>query len=240
MALNAIPGFSLPSGAQLCLSCSRPRASGTGSRDYSEAHFVRGGRPGGRVDRKAYTAADITVLSFEEAVRKRPGMYFRTGPESPDLPTSILLEVVYDALHPADGGHRQVDVEVTADLRFTVTADQPPDLDDLGEPKPGLYGSLIGKSRWALAAAAALSTRTHIEIWADGRGWRQELTGTIPARPEPFTASAQADGTRVTFDLSSAFLPAGAVISTSRACKLRCVNIFELSAFTWCYFSLPG
>jgi hypothetical protein len=25
-----------------------------------------------------------------------------------------------------------------------------------------------------------------------------------------------------------------------RACKLRCVNVFELSAFSCCYLSLPG
>jgi len=180
------------------------------------------------LDREAYiySAADITLLSFEEAVRKRPVMYFGAGSASPDLPTSILRGVINDALHPVGGGHRRADAEVTADLRFTVTDDQLPDLDHLGEPRPGFYGSLIGKTRWALAAAAALSTRTLIEVRAGGRGWRQELTGTAPDRPEPFTASGQADGTRVTFDLSTAFLGPGAVLSTSpeqlRPCGLSC------------------
>lgn len=165
--------------------------------------------------RKAYSAADITVLSFEEAVRKRPGMYFAAEPDSPDLPTSILQGVINDALHAAGGGHRPVDVEIAADLSFTVTDDQALDLDDLGEPKPGFYGSLIGKSRWALAAAAALSTSTLIEVRAGGRGWRQELAETAPVPPETFTASGQADGTRIAFDLDPAFLAPGAVISTS-------------------------
>src|SRR5579862_4633869 len=133
-------------------------------------------RAGGHMDRKAYSAASITVLSFDEAVRKRPGMYFGAGPESPDLPTGILQAVTNDALHAVGGGtHRLVNVDVTADLCFTVTDDQPPDLDDLGQPKPGFYGSLISWSRWALAAAAAFSTRTLIEVHAGGQGWRQEL-----------------------------------------------------------------
>jgi DNA gyrase/topoisomerase IV subunit B len=166
------------------------------------------------MDRKPCTAADLTVLSFEVAVRKRAGMYLPAEPGSLGLPTGILQGVIGDALHAADGGHRPVDVEITAGLRFSVTNDQPPDLDDPGEPKPGFYGSLIGRSR-VLAAAAALSTRTLIEVRAGGRGWRQELTGTTPARPEPFTASGQADGTRVTFDLDPALLAPGAHIPTS-------------------------
>jgi hypothetical protein len=167
------------------------------------------------LDRKAYSAANITVLSFEDAVRKRPGMYFAAGPESPDLPTGVLRAVIGDALHAPNGDHHHVDVEVAGDLRFTVADDQPPDLNDLGRPKPGFYESLISQKRWALAAAAALSTRTLIEVRADGQGWRQELTGTTPAPPEPFTASGQASGTRATFDISAAFIAPGAVISTS-------------------------
>jgi DNA gyrase/topoisomerase IV subunit B len=42
------------------------------------------------MDREPYTAAHITLLSFEEAVRKRTGMYFAVALDSPDLPTSIL------------------------------------------------------------------------------------------------------------------------------------------------------
>jgi hypothetical protein len=168
------------------------------------------------MDRDDYTAAHITVLSFEEAVRKRTGMYFAVAPDSPDLPASILRCVAEDALHPASGGrHCTVDVEVTADLCFTVTDDQPLSLDDLGEPKPGFYDSLLDRRRWTLAAAAALSSRTLIEVRASGRGWRQELTGTAPARPEPFAAPGEADGTRVTFELDAAFLVPCAVIPTS-------------------------
>lgn len=140
------------------------------------------------MDREAHSAASATVRSFEDSVRKRTGMYFAAGWESPDLPTCILRAVIGDALHALNGDHHHVDVEVVGDLRFTVADDQPPDLNDLGQPKPGFYESLISQRRWALAAAAALSTRTLIEVRADGQGWRQELTGTTPMPPEPFTA----------------------------------------------------
>jgi hypothetical protein len=180
------------------------------------------------MDREVYTAAHITVLSFEEAVRKRTGMYFAVAPDSPDLPTNILRGVIEDALHLVGGGHCTVDIEVTADLRFTVADDQPLSLDDLGEPKPGFYDSLLDKRRSALAAAAALSSRTLIEIRASGRGWRQELTGTTLTIPETFAAPGEADGTRVTFELDAGFLAPGAVISTSpeqlRAWDIGCAR----------------
>ena len=78
------------------------------------------------MDRRAYSAADITVKSFEEVVRQRPGMYFGAESDSPNLPAIILQVVTGDALHAADGSHRPVDVEVTGDLCFTVTDEHPP------------------------------------------------------------------------------------------------------------------
>jgi hypothetical protein len=93
--------------------------------------------------------------------------------------------------------------------------DRPPTLDDLDEPEPGFCRSLLDKSRWALAAAVALSSRTLIEVRAGGRGWRQELTRTAPTLPEPFAAPGEANGTRVTFELDAAFLAPGAIVSTS-------------------------
>jgi hypothetical protein len=115
------------------------------------------------------------VVTFEEAVRKRPGMYFGAGRESIELPTCILQSVVDNALHgvPGDHGHGPVAVEVTADLRFTVADGQAADLDSRGERMPGYYGSVIGPRRWALAAAVAFSTRTLIEIRVGGRGRRR-------------------------------------------------------------------
>jgi hypothetical protein len=39
-----------------------------------------------------YTAADLTVLEFDQSVRRRPGMYFGADPH---LATSILTKLTY-------------------------------------------------------------------------------------------------------------------------------------------------
>lgn len=164
---------------------------------------------------KIYTAADIKVVSFEESVRKRTGMYFAVAPDSPDLPTNIVRGVINDALHPVgDGPHHTVDIEITTDLRFTVSDDQPPACDDAGEPAPGFYGSLIDKRRWALAATAALSSHALVEVRVGGRAWRQEFNGATPSPVEPFTATDEGDGTRATFHLDADFIAPGAVITS--------------------------
>lgn len=120
-------------------------------------------------------------------------------------------------------------MEISGDLRFAVTDDQLPALDGFCEPESGFYGSLLSQSRWMLAAAAALGSRTLVEIRVGGRGWRQELTGTAPSRPVPFDAPGEASGTRVTFELDAAFLTPAAIISTSAGQwparqRLRCVR----------------
>lgn len=191
------------------------------------------------MDREAYSAEHITVLSFEEAVRKRTGMYFAVAPDSPVLPTNILRGVIRDALHLAGGGHCTVVAEITSDLGFTVADDQLPSLGDLSEPERGFYGALIARNRWTLAAAAALSFRTLIEVRADGRGWRQELTGTAAALPEPFDAPGEADGTRAAFELDGGFFAPGAAISTSpeqlrawEADCARCAGVPRAGAVT--------
>lgn len=54
----------------------------------------------GAVER--YTADQIQVITFEEHVRARPAMYFRVGKDSPELPTEVLQQVVWDALHHSE------------------------------------------------------------------------------------------------------------------------------------------
>ncbi|SOE07494.1 hypothetical protein [Streptomyces sp. Ag109_G2-15] len=44
----------------------------------------------------------------------------------------------------------------------------------------GYHGALLGPERWTGAAAAALGTRTVVEVWRDGHGVRQELAGIRP------------------------------------------------------------
>lgn len=72
-----------------------------------------------------YSAADITVLEFDESVLKRPGMYFGVALDDPRLPTKLLEAAAGHALHPATRvaeAHSLVSViEILGDTRFRVT-----------------------------------------------------------------------------------------------------------------------
>ncbi|MEU7857844.1 hypothetical protein [Nonomuraea sp. NPDC049141] len=155
-----------------------------------------------------YTAADITVIEFDESVRKRPGMYFRVGLDNPRLPTEILSTVASHILHPTAGvaeSHTLSGlIEVLGDLRLRVTLDEPPAWQDT--PALGYYDSLLGFNWWSLATVAALCERTSVEMWRDGQGFRQELAGIRPLaaveRFDPYPGS----GMRVTFMLDVGIL----------------------------------
>ncbi len=157
----------------------------------------------GSVER--YTADQIQVLTFEEHVRARPAMYFRVGRDSPELPTEVLQQVIWDALHHRDGTHGQISVEIGSDLNFTVEDDQRRIAVEHGRPVPGFFGSLIDKERWAPAAAAALSVCTVVEVWLDGRGYRQELDGTTAIGAWEEFATSKPCGTRTTFHLDPSY-----------------------------------
>ncbi|MGC4895370.1 hypothetical protein [Micromonospora sp. DT31] len=98
-----------------------------------------------------YSAATITVLDFDDSVRKRPGLYFGVGREDPRLATRVLLAVVTHAFHPATrvaASHTpDVVAEITADLAFSVTDDQADVLTGQGLPKLGYYDSLLTSDR---------------------------------------------------------------------------------------------
>ncbi|MEU5170589.1 hypothetical protein [Streptomyces mutomycini] len=153
------------------------------------------------------------VMTFGESVRSRPDIYFRVGRDSPELPTEVLQTVVWDAMHRRDGSHGRVAVEISSDLGFTVEDDRLRTADDLGRPLPGFYGSLLDHARWAPAAAAALSSRTVIEVWLEGRGYRQELVGSQPVGPWEEFAAPAANGTRTTFQLDPAYCAPGEAIA---------------------------
>ncbi|MFJ5274756.1 hypothetical protein [Streptomyces sp. NPDC088358] len=159
-----------------------------------------------------YTPDQLRVIAFEEHVRARPAMYFRVERDSPELPTEVLQQVVWDALHRRDGTHGQINIEITSDLSFTVEDDRLHSADEQRRPLPGFYESLLDKDRWAPAAAAALSVCTVIEVWLDGHGYRQELAGAVPAGAWEECPARRPDGTRTTFHLDpSYFGPGGAI-----------------------------
>lgn len=107
----------------------------------------------------------------------------------------------------------RIRAEVSGDLAFAVEDDRADALDGLGSARPGYHGSLLGPERWVSAAAAAVCSRTVVEVWRDGRGLRQELAGLRPlTEPREVDAPAGA-GTRVRFELAGAYFGDGRVIT---------------------------
>ncbi|MEU9202712.1 hypothetical protein [Streptomyces sp. NPDC048332] len=167
---------------------------------------------------KTYDAADIQVLEFDDAVRASPGMYFGAAQGDPALATKVLCRVVGHSLHPAVSVARphslRVIVEISADLTFSVADDHVDPLDGHGKPRLGYYGSLLGNDRWLSAAAAAVSSHAVVEVWREGRGFRQELHRLRPAgAPEEFEA-APGSGTRVSFELDPAYFGSDSAITS--------------------------
>jgi DNA gyrase/topoisomerase IV subunit B len=172
-----------------------------------------------------YTAADIQVVAFEESVRNRPAMYFRCARTNPALPAEVVRTVVGDAPTERADGPARVRVVVETDHRFTVTDNAiPTNLDPDGRPSPGFYGSLLPRRRWPLAAAAALSSRTWIEIRTSSQSWSQELHGTTPVGPPQTGGPADTPGTRVTFELDATYFAPGATLPKDMVTLLNTVD----------------
>ncbi|MER6121041.1 hypothetical protein [Streptomyces sp. NPDC001743] len=145
------------------------------------------------------------MITFEEHVRACPAVYFRVGKDSPELPTEILQQVVWDALHHGDGAHGQISVEIGSGLSFTVEDDHPRTADEQGRPLTGFFDSLLDKGRWAPAAAAVLSVRTVVEVRLGGRDYRQELAGATPVGAWEEFGTSRLSGTRTTFHLDASY-----------------------------------
>lgn len=163
-----------------------------------------------------YSADDITVLEFDAAVLRRPGMYFGVGLDDPRLLAMVLSAVARHALHPATSVAAEhslsVLIDIFGNLRFRLTMDQPHAWRDA--PPAGYFDSLLGPEWWLLAAVATLCTETSVEMWSNGRGFHQELGGLRPlAAPRAFTPPG-GSGTRITFTLNPDHLPPGSAFPT--------------------------
>jgi hypothetical protein len=163
-----------------------------------------------RVTEHSYDAADITVLEFDAAVRKRPGMYFGVGPGNPKLPTHLICAVGRHVLHPATsvaGEHTLHGlIKITSDSSLTISMDQAHTWEPPGAPALGYFGSLLGPEWWLLAAAAAVSSQVSVEMWHAGRGLRQVHTGIRPLTAPQEFHPPQGSGTRVNFAFDPAYV----------------------------------
>ncbi len=166
----------------------------------------------------AYDAADIEVIEFDAAVRRRPGMHFGVEPENPKLPANLLCAVGRHVLHPATSVAENHTLrgllEITSDSSFTISMDQPHAWHDPGTPVLGYYGSLLGPEWWLLAAAAALSGQVTVEMWGAGRGLRQVHTGIRPRTAPREFRPPQGSGTRVSFTFDPAYVGPHFVLPT--------------------------
>ncbi|WP_223190911.1 hypothetical protein [Nonomuraea terrae] len=156
--------------------------------------------------------ADITVLDFDEHVRKRPGMYFGVALGDPRLPTQVLSAVAGHVAHPAasvaEVHSLSAGIDIVGDLCLRVTVDQPHAWQDA--PALGYFGSLLGPEWWQPAAAAALCEKASVEMWRDGRGFRQDLAGLRPVSEVEVFDPPTGSGTRMTFTLDPRDLRPGA------------------------------
>lgn len=156
------------------------------------------------------TADDIEVMSAEQAFRLRPGLFFHSVPADAEFLSHVVSGLLSWALHratrePGPGGLRAT-LTISDDLAFTVSDDQVTAFDPLNAPGVDGDQSFVRLVGPEVAPVAAISARTRVEIWRDGRGFRQDLHGLTPtAPPEPFVAPAGA-GTVAQFYLDAQYV----------------------------------
>ncbi|GAA2208577.1 hypothetical protein GCM10009850_040350 [Nonomuraea monospora] len=162
-----------------------------------------------------YNAADITVLTGDQSIRRRPGMYFGIGPDRPEFPSRVLRAAVEDALHLEGGEHRDVHLEIRSGLDFVVTFEQ-------GRLCREPMDVLFDRPRWwGLRSVAAVSERVLIEVQEGRRGARQELRpGTSPSPVTSFTASDETK-TSIFVYLDPEYCGRGAALTPPDASELH-------------------
>jgi DNA gyrase subunit B len=164
-----------------------------------------------------YTAEQIQVLEGLEGVRKRPAMYI--GSTGPDGLHHLLYEVVDNSVDEALAGRcSEIVVVLHGDGSASVTDDGagiPVDpVPKIGKPAVEVVLSTLhaggkfggggykisgGLHGVGVSVVNALSEWLEVEVWRDGKTWKQRFARGKKTGPLLAAGAARKTGTRVTF-----------------------------------------
>ena len=164
-----------------------------------------------------YTAEQIQVLEGLEGVRRRPAMYI--GSTGPDGLHHLLYEVVDNSVDEALAGRcSEIQVVLQTDGSASVIDDGagiPVDpVPKIGKPAVEVVLSTLhaggkfggggykisgGLHGVGVSVVNALSEWLEVEVWRDGKTWKQRFARGKKTGPLQAVGSARKTGTRVTF-----------------------------------------